>query len=697
MHRAFNLFLVFIFIGGCTVPQENPFYNDYQTLFQTPPFEKIREDHYLPAFQEGMKQQQQEVQVIVNNPENPTFQNTIEALESTGQLLNKVSSVFYNLFSAHTNEEIQRLSKEVAPMLSRHRDDILMNQSLFHRVKAVYAQQADLDLEPEQGMLLEKTYKDFVRSGANLSEDKKKELRAINQRLSELSLQFGENILKETNAFEMVIEKESELAGLPASAVSAAAEAGEERGHPGKWVFTLHNPSRLPFLQYSEVRELREKLFRAYINLGNNGNKYDNKSILQEMVNLRLQRANLLGYATHAHFVLEENMAKDPGQVYDLLNQVWKPTLIRAKSEARAIQEMIRHDGADFPLQPWDWWYYSEKVRKMKYDLDDEILRPYFQLEKVRQGAFAVANKLWGITFTPRSDIPVYHPDVRVFEVKESDGSHIGILYTDYFPRASKRSGAWMNSFREQYVQGDQMITPVISNVFNFTKPTADTPALLSLDEVETLFHEFGHALHGLLSRCTYRSLSGTDVPRDFVELPSQIMENWALHPEVLKTFARHYQTDEPIPDELIEKIGNSAKFNQGFEYAERLAASFVDMDWHTVTRPVAEEVMAFEVASLSRIGMIPQIVTRYRSPYFRHIFSGGYSAGYYSYTWAEVLDSHAFQAFQKNGLFDQATANSYRENILARGGTEDPMTLYFRFRGAEPEIQPLLEKRGLD
>ena len=568
---------------------------------------------------------------------------------------------------------------------------------MFQRVKAVYEGRDQLDLSVEQGTLLEKTYRDFVRGGANLDAEKKAELREINKELSLLSLKFGENVLEENNRFEMVIEDEADLAGLTEAAITGAAEAATERGHEGKWVFTLHKPSLIPFLQYSEKRELREQMFKGYINKGDNGDDLDNNETLARMASLRVKRAHLLGYPTHADFVLEKNMAKQPDRVYQLLDRLWAPALVRARQEAAEFQEMIRREGHDFKLQPWDWWYYAEKVKKAKYDLDDAELRPYFQLENVQSGAFDIANKLFGITFEERTDIPIYHEEVKIFEVKEADGSHIGLLSTDYYPRASKRGGAWMSSFRKQSRPGGVGVTPVILNVLNFSKPTGDKPALLSLEEVETLFHEFGHALQGLLSNCTYERLSGTSVPRDFVELCSQIMENWATEPEVLKSYARHYETGEPIPDELIKKIKKSSHFNQGFATVEYLAASFLDMDWHTLTDAEERTPDEFESASLSKIGLIPEIVTRYRSTYFRHIFAGGYSAGYYSYIWAAVLDADAFQAFKETSLFDRETALAFRKNILETGGTEDPMTLYVRFRGHEPKIDALLKRRGLD
>ena len=702
--KKFVLLLVLaaLLVWSCTgkkeevIVSENPFFSDWDTPFQTPPFEKIKEEHYLPAMKKGMEQQKEEIDAIAQNAEAPTFENTVAALDSTGALLAKVTSVFYNMMGALTNDELQSIAKEASPLLSKHRDDITLNEQLFGRVKAVYDQKDDLSLIPEQGMLLEKTYKEFVRGGANLDAEKKARMREINKELSLLSLKFSENILKEDNAFELLVESEGDLAGLPQNVVSAAAETAKERGHEGQWIFTLHKPSLIPFLQYSEKRSLREKMFKAYINRGDNNNELDNKEILTKMVALRLERANLLDYKTHAHYILERNMAKQPENVYNLLYQIWEPALKLAKKEAEDIQAMIGEEGKDFKLEPWDWWYYAEKVKKAKYALDDELLRPYFKLENVREGAFAVANKLFGITFEERTDIPKYHEDVEVFEVKEADGTHIGIFYTDYFPRPSKRGGAWMNAYRPQWGQGENKMTPVICNVCNFSKPTAGKPSLLSYEEVETLFHEFGHALHGLLSNVTYRRLAGTNVPRDFVELPSQIMENWAASPEVIKMYARHYETSEVIPQELIDKMQNASFFNQGFAWVERLAASFLDMDWHTLTEATDIDPLAFETASFNKIGLIPEIVSRYRSPYFSHIFAGGYSSGYYSYTWSEVLDSDAFEAFKEAGLFDQETAQSYRENILEKGGSEDPMILYVRFRGRDPVVEPLLKKTGL-
>lgn len=696
MREFLFILLINLLIISCEKQDENPFFKPYDTPFESPPFDKIKEDHYLPAFKAGIAEQEAIVDEIVNNQETPTFENTVEALENSDALLTRVSNVFFNMTSANTNDRLQAISKEVTPMLTSNRDEILMNEKLFQRIKAIYDKKETLGLSLIQLRLLDDYYKNFVRGGANLSGKDKERLKAINKELSLLTLRFGENILKENNRFEMVIDHKDDLSGLPEAVINTAAETAQKRGYAGKWVFTLHKPSLIPFLQYSKRRDLREKMFKGYITRGDHDDELDNKKILSKIAALRVERANLLGFKTHADYVLDENMAGTPERVYDLLNKVWQPALKVAKREAKGLQKLINAEGGNFKLQPWDWWYYAEKLKKQKYALDDELLRPYFELDKVRDGAFEVAHKLYGITFTERHDIPVYNKEVKVFEVKEEDGSHVGILYVDYHPRASKRGGAWMNEYRQQQYLNGRKITPIICNVCNFSRPTGDKPALLSFEEVQTLFHEFGHALQGLLSDVEYKSLSGTNVKRDYVELCSQIMENWAAEPQVLQNYARHYKTGQTLPQEYIDKMDKAKYFNQGFVTTEYLAAAFLDMDWHTLTEAKEEDAIAFENQSLKRIGLIPEIVVRYRSPYFRHIFAGGYSSGYYSYIWAEVLDADAFQAFKENGIFDRATADAFRKNILAAGNSEDPMVLYKRFRGREPSIEPLLKRRGL-
>ncbi len=682
---------------SCTKREKNPFFSEWTTEFEIPPFNEISKEHYLPAFHKAIEQQNGDIEKIVADQNEPTFKNTVEALEESGALLRKVSSVFDVLNGSMTDDEMQKIDEQVTPLLSNHRDDILFNEALFQRIKAVYDRKEELDLTEEQSTLLEKYYLDFVRGGANLGEEDKAELRKINEELSNLTMKFGQHVLKENNRYELVIESEEDLAGLPQSVINAAAKAAKDRGHDGKWVFTLHRSSITPFLTYSENRDLREEIFKAYINKGNHDDELDNKTIASRIAYLRAKRARILGYETHAHYVLEENMAKKPENVYDLLLKIWEPALKRSKQERSELQELIYEEGKDFKLEPWDWWYYTEKLKKKKFDLSDEMTKPYFELNNVREGAFYVANQLYGIQFVERTDLPTYHPDVKVFEVKEEDGSPIGVFFADYYSRASKRGGAWMNSFRKQYRLEGKETTPIVTNNLNLTKPSGDSPTLLTFDEATTLFHEFGHALHGLLSDCTYPRLSGTSVPRDFVELPSQIMEHWAAEPDVLKVYAKHYETGEPIPQELIDKIENAGHFNQGFITVEYLAASFLDMDWHTLSEPVEHDALEFENKSMEKIGMIPEIVVRYRTPYFQHIFSGGYASGYYSYIWSEVLDCDAFHAFKETSLFDKETALSFRTNVLEKGGTQDPMILYMNFRGKEPDVKYLLEKRGLE
>ena len=675
----------------------NPFFQEFKTPFGVPPFEKIKVEHYMPAFRAGIDENQREVKAIAESTAPATFANTVEPLEKSGALLKRVTSVFFVLSESMTDDKMQAIATEVSPLLSKNSDDILLNERLFERIKRVYENREKESLTPEQKRLTEIYYKRFLRNGAALPQEMKDRLRKINEELGLLELKFSDNVLAENNAFQMVLDKREELAGLPEGVVSGAAEAAQERGLTGKWVFTLHKPSLLPFLTYSDRRDLREKLYRGYFEKGNNNDSLDNKAILVKITNLRIDKAHILGFPSFADYSLTENMAQNPDKVYTFLGQIWEPARRKALQEAAEWEALGKKDDPSFKLQPWDWWYYAEKVRKAKYDLDEESLRPYFKLENVLQGAFDVAGKLYGLKFVERKDIPKYHKDVRVFEVLEKDGRHVGIFYTDYFPRASKRGGAWMNSFRDQSIVGGKRIAPVVSNNGNFSKPTGDKPALLSFEEVTTLFHEFGHALHGLLMNVTYSTVGGAGMPIDFIELPSQIMENWASEPEVLKSYAKHYQTGEVMPDSLIAKMSNAKRFNQGFETVEYLAASILDMDWHRLQTPFEGSPLEFEKRSMERIGLMPEILPRYRSTYYLHIFGGGYSAGYYSYIWAQVLDADAFQAFKETSLFDSEAAARFRKFILERSGTDEAMKLYKEFRGAEPKVDALLKRKGLD
>lgn len=674
--------------------QSNPFFEEWDTPFQTPPFSKIKNEHFLPAFEEGIKQQRLELEAILNNTEQPSFNNTIGALERSGKLLSKVSRVFFNLSSANSNEVIQKVAEKITPELSKLSNDIYLNEKLYQKIKVLYDKKDNLSLTTEEQKLLEEYYKDFTRAGIGLSEDKKNRLREINQQLSSLQLKFGENLRKETNAIALVIDKEEDLVGLPESVIKSASTLAEANNLKGKWAFNLQRPSWTPFLQYSQKRNLREIVYKAYINRGNNNNEFDNKEIIKKIIDLRIEKAKLLGYETYAHYKLEKNMAKTPENVINFLNQLWTPALKQAKLEVMEMQKIIDKEGGNFKLAPWDWWYYSEKVKKEKYDLDEEMLRPYFKMENVRQGAFDLAEKLFDIKFIKRNDIDVYDNNVEVYEVQEKDGSFIGLLYTDYYPRNGKRSGAWMSYFRSQSNMDGEMIYPLVTNVGNFTLPTVDKPALLSFEDVNTLFHEFGHALNGLFARSVYPGSKRSSV--DFVELPSQIMENWASHPDFLKIYALHYQTNEPMPDYLIEKINNSKFFNNGFQQTEYLAASYLDMDWHLLTETPKLGVNEFEEESLKKINLIPEIAARYQSTNFNHIFGGdGYSAGYYGYSWAAVLDADAFEAFLETDLYNKQVANSFRKFILEKMGSEDSMELYKKFRGREPKVDALLKRLG--
>jgi len=674
----------------------NPFFLTYQTPYQVPPFDLIKNEHFKPALLEGIKQQEAEILAITSNKENPTFDNTIVALEKSGKLLSKVNTVFNNLNGANTNDELQAIAKEVAPILAEHSDNINLNDALFKRIKIVWDQQSNLQLNQEEKKLLENTYKRFVRNGANLNTSQKERLRAINSELAILTLKYGQNVLAETNKYELIISNQNELIGLPESVIAAAAAEAKGKGKEGKWIFTLSNASVMSFLQYSANRQLRKEIWNAYQLRSNNNNDNDNKALAIQMANLRREKAQLLGYKSHAAYVLELSMAKNPEKANQLLLDLWKPALKMARKEEADIKAMLVKDGIQDEVQPYDWRFYAEKIRKERYNLDEQELKPYFSLEQTREGIFTVVNKLYGLSFTQLNNVPVYHPDVTVWEVKEANGTTVGLLYMDFHPRSSKRGGAWMTSYRAQSTENKTRILPIISIVCNFTKPTSTTPSLLTFDEVSTFFHEFGHALHGLLSQVTYESLSGTNVPRDFVELPSQIMENWAAEPEVLKLYAKHFKTGETIPDELINKMQKAGTFDQGFATTEYLAASLLDMAYHTQTSNITSTSEDFEKNTLNKLGLPKSIISRYRSTYFNHIFSGGYSAGYYSYIWSGVLDTDAFEVFKSTSLFNPEKAKSFRTNILEKGGTEDPMLLYKAFRGAEPSVEPLLKKRGL-
>ena len=674
----------------------NPFFIEYTTPFGVPPFEQIRVEHYKPAFLKGMKEQTAEIEAIVNNPDEATFENTIVALDRSGELLTKVAYAFSGQASVNTNDEIQALEQELSPLLSKHSDDISLNPKLFARVKSVYENQAKLNLDKEQKKLLEETYKGFVRDGANLDAGKQAELRKLNEQISMLELTFGQNSLKETNAFQLVVDKKEDLSGLPETLIAVAAATAKDAGMEGKWVFTLHNPSVMPFLQYADNRALREKIFNGYINRGNNGNEADNKKVVLDLVTLRLEKAKLMGYDDYASFVLEDRMAKSSDKVYALLNEVWTPALAKAKEELADINAEIKKEGGDFEAEGWDWRYYFEKAKKAKFDLDENQVRPYLKLDNVRDGAFYVANKLYGITFTPVRNIPLPHPEAQAFECKDKDGTHLGILYFDFFPRASKRGGAWCGTYRSQTYKDGERLAPVVTIVCNFSQPAEGQPALLSADEAGTLFHEFGHGLHNLFKDVHYYGVSG--VPRDFVELPSQIMEHWVFEPEVLKVYAKHYQTGEVIPAALIEKLDKSGKYGQGFATTEYLAASLLDMDFH-ILKDVHDgaDVMMFENAVLGDRGLLEQIPPRYRTTYFNHTMGGGYTAGYYSYIWAEVLDADAYEAFQETGdIFNPEMAAKFRAYILTPGGIDDAMDMYKNFRGKEPNTEPLLKNRGL-
>jgi peptidyl-dipeptidase Dcp len=697
----FVIFVSVLAISSCQTQKEkstmeNPFFKEWTTPFGVPPFDQIKVGDYVPATKEGIKQQQAEIDAIVANAEAPTFENTILAFDKSGELLDKVGHVFGPLNSAITTDEMQAVARELSPLETNHWSNISMNAGLFKRIKAIYDKRNELGLDHEQMRVVEKFYQDFVRNGANLSEADQKTLRAINVELSDLSLQFGENLLAETNKnFKLVVDKKEDLAGLPDDVISRAADAAKKAGEEGKWVFTLAKPSMLPFLQFSEKRDLREKLYRGYFMRGDNDNDNDNKEVIKKIVKLRDQKAKLLGYKNYADYVISINMAKTPEAVYSFLMELWEPALKMAKADVKAMQKIIDREGGDFKLASWDWWYYSEKLRKEKFNFDEAQMKPYFSLDNAKKGIFYVAKKLYGLNFIKRDDIPVYHPEVEVYEVQEADGSFLGVLYMDFHPRDGKRVGAWSTSFRSASYRDGKRIPRIGSMVMNFTRSSGDTPALLTFDEVSTLFHEFGHALHGLFTDGPYNRTAGV-VARDFVELPSQFMENYAADPEVMKVYAKHYKTGETIPDELIEKLVKSGTFNQGFITGEYVAASLLDMDYHTPENPEIKDVRAFEKNAMDKIGLIPEFIPRYRSTYFAHIFSGGYAAGYYVYIWAAVLDADAYDAFKQTGnIFDPGYAAKFR-TLLSKCGADEGMVVYKNFRGQEPSKEPLLKRRGL-
>ena len=675
---------------------DNPFFSEWTTPYGVPPFEQIKPEHYKPAFLQAIEEQKAEIEQIVNSEEAPTFENTIVALDQSGALLSKVSYVFFAQASANTNDSLQAIQVEISPLLTQHGDDISMNAKLFERVKAVYENKEQAGLDKEQAKLLEETYRDFVRGGANLDSASQSRLRELNTEIASLQTSFGQNMLTETNAFRLIIDNEANLAGLPENLVASAAAVAKADSMEGKWVFTLHNPSVMPFLQYAENRDLREEIFKGYINRGNNNNANDNKEICAKLVKARLEKAKLMGYEDYASFVLETRMAKTPEAVYDLLNQVWTPALKKAKEELADIKAEIKKEGKTFEPAGWDWRYYADRAKKAKFNFDENLIRPYLQLENVRNGMFLFANKLYGVNFTKIDSIPLPHPDAEAFDCQDADGTHLGVIYFDYFPRASKRGGAWCGQYRPQTYKDGKRLAPVVTIVCNFTPAAPSQPALLTAEEAATLYHEFGHGLHNLFRDVHYHGVAG--VPRDFVELPSQVNEHWVLEPEMLKEYAKHYQTGELIPEELVDRLTKSGQYGQGFATTEYLAASLLDMDFHTLKEMPAElNVMDFEQQTLAARGLLSQIPARYRTTYFNHTMGGGYTAGYYSYLWSEVLDADAFEAFKETGnIFNKEVAERFRRYVLTPGGIDEAMTMYVNFRGKEPNIAPLLKNRGL-
>ena len=681
---------------SCMDNNKNPFYSEYDTPHQTVPFNKIKVEHYEPAIMEGIKQHAAEVEAIVNNPEEPTFENTIVALEYAGSLLDRVVTVFFTLNHAETSDEMQELAQKLSPVLTEHSNNISLNEKLFARIKAVYETVDRSTLTIEQQRLLQNSYDGFARSGANLNEEDKAKYRELTTELGQATLAFGQNTLKATNSYALNVTDSTRLAGLPESALEAAAQTAKEKGQEG-WTFTLHAPSYSPLMMYCEDRDLRHELYMAYNTQCVQDNEFNNEELVKKIVNLRLAIAQLLGYESHADYVLENRMAENAGNVNNLLDQLLVAYLPAAKKEVKAVQEIAaRTEGKDFELMPWDWAFYSEKLRVEKYSLNDEMVRPYFKLENVTNGVFGLATRLYGITFVENKDIPVYHPDVKAYDVLDKDGAYLAVLYTDFFPRAGKQSGAWMTSFKEQYVKDGVDSRPHVTITMNFTKPTESKPALLTQDEVETFLHEFGHALHGMFSATTYPSMGGTSVYRDFVELPSQLMENFLPKKEFLATFAYHYETGELIPDELVERIVRAQNYNAAYLCIRQLSLGILDMAWYSRTTPFEGDVIAYEQEAWKSTQLLPSAQGTNMTTHFGHIMSGGYSAGYYSYKWSEMLDADAFSLFEEKGIFSEEVATSFRENILSKGGSEHPKELYRRFRGQDATIDALMKRDGI-
>lgn len=690
------LFILLLMLAMTTIQAQNPFFSAYKTPYDTPPFDKIKNEHYEPAIEKGIADHQAEINKIVMVRSVPIFENTILPLEESGKLLSRVTSVFFNLLSAESNDEMLEIAQRIQPKLSEHSNAINLNEGLFQKVKAVYDKRFESNLTPEQIRLVEKTYQGFENSGATLVGKDRDTYKELSSKLSQLTLTFGQNALKEGNKFEMILTDEADLAGLPQMVKDAAAAKSKSKGKEG-YMFDLSAPSYIAFMKYSIRRDLRQKLYMAYTTKCVAGGEFDNQENVKEIAKTRMQIANLLGYPDYATYVLRNKMAKDKEHVYGLLNDLFDAYAQAAREDVKMVEGFaVGMEGKGIDLQPWDWSFYSEKLKDAKYNVSDELVRPYFELENVKKGVFGLATDLYGITFKKNTQIPVYHPEVEAFDVLDENGKFLAVLYTDFHPREGKRQGAWMTEFKGQYVEKGKDSRPFVSIVMNFTRPTATEPALLTFDEVETFLHEFGHALHGMLTKCTYETLSGTNVLHDFVELPSQIMENWLTEKEYLDKFAVHYKTGEKIPADLVKKLVDAANYNAGYLCYRQLSFGYLDMAWHTLQQPYTGDVIEFEHKAMDKTALLPTVEGTNMSTSFSHIFSGGYAAGYYGYKWAEVLDADAFALFKQTGIFNQETARSFRQNILEKGNTEEPMSLYVKFRGQEPTVNALLERNGI-